>query len=50
AYRPISRKYREEQQARERANTIREQNEQKQQRELEQQSRTITKSGPSLER
>ncbi|MGR5968750.1 hypothetical protein ACT7C1_12990 [Bacillus paranthracis] len=28
-YRPISRKYREEQQARERANTLRQQNEQK---------------------
>lgn len=50
AYRPISRKYREEQQARERANTVREQNEQKQQRELEQQSQTITRSEPSFER
>ncbi|MEK4614505.1 relaxase/mobilization nuclease domain-containing protein [Bacillus sp. FSL K6-0067] len=49
-YRPISRKYREEQQARERANTLRQQNEQKKQRELEQQSRTIERSGPSLER
>ncbi|MEK3790116.1 relaxase/mobilization nuclease domain-containing protein [Paenibacillus sp. FSL K6-1230] len=50
AYRPISRKYREKQQARERANTLRQQNEQKQQRELEQQSRAITRDGPSLER
>ncbi|WP_206514861.1 relaxase/mobilization nuclease domain-containing protein [Bacillus thuringiensis] len=49
-YRPISRKYREEQQARERANTLRQQNEQKKQRELEQQSRAIERSGPSLER
>ncbi|PEJ66372.1 relaxase/mobilization nuclease domain-containing protein [Bacillus wiedmannii] len=50
AYRPISRKYREEQQARERANTLRQQNEQEKQRELEQQSRAIERSGPSLER
>ncbi|MGE6552971.1 relaxase/mobilization nuclease domain-containing protein [Bacillus mycoides] len=49
-YRPISRKYREKQQARERANTLRQQNEQKKQRELEQQSRTIERSGPDLER
>lgn len=50
AYRPISRKYREEQQARERANTLCQQNEQKKQRELEQQSRAITRDGPSFER
>ncbi|MGE1026563.1 relaxase/mobilization nuclease domain-containing protein [Bacillus sp. GMs2/2] len=49
-YRPISRKYREEQQARERANTLRQQNEQKKQRELEQQSRRVTRDGPSFER
>ncbi|MGH0791172.1 hypothetical protein ACQVTU_26425 [Bacillus cereus] len=49
-YRPISRKYREEQQARERANALCQQNEQKKQRELEQQSRAIERSGPSLER
>lgn len=50
AYRPISRKYREEQQARERANTLRQQHEQKKQRELEQQSREIKRDGPSFER
>ena len=49
-YRPISRKYREEQQARERANTLRQQNEQKKQRELEQQNRSITRNRSSLER
>lgn len=49
-YRPISRKYREEQQAYERANTLRQQNEQKKQRELEQQNRTITRNRSSLER
>ncbi|PHC38899.1 protein rlx [Bacillus toyonensis] len=49
-YRPISRKYREEQQVYERANTLRQQNEQEKQRELEQQNRTITRNRSSLER
>ena len=49
-YRPVSRKYREEQRDLEHANESRREHEQSKQPEIKRQSRTITRDQPSLER
>ncbi|MFP3846899.1 hypothetical protein, partial [Priestia filamentosa] len=50
AYRPVSRKYREEQRELEQANESRREHEQSKQPEIKRQSRTITRDQPGLER
>jgi hypothetical protein len=50
AYRPVSRKYREEQRELEQANESRREHEQSKQPEIKRQSRTITRDQPSLEK